>query len=81
MTRESDIVHQSGAFWVLRDRAAYVVMRDLATHAVSDCGFPKTDDGLSLAVARCDYLAGRAVRAAPRNHAEERPACAALSTA
>lgn len=62
MTREADIVHQNGGFWVLRDRAAYVVMRDTPTHAVSDCGFPKTDDGLSIAVARCDYLAQRAAR-------------------
>jgi len=62
--KESDIMHESagGKFWVGRDRnrAAYVVFRVAGTHSTSDSGYTLTSDGLSIARARCDYLAGRA---------------------
>jgi len=29
------------------------------THSVADSSYPATDDGLSLAIARCDYLEKR----------------------
>lgn len=58
--RESDILHEAGAFWVAREKTAYVVYRVNGTHSVSDSAYPRTADGLSIAIARCDYLAGRA---------------------
>ena len=62
--KESDIMHESacGKFWIGRDRpaAAYVVYRVAGTHSISDSGYALTSDGLSIARARCDYLAGRA---------------------
>ena len=59
---ERDIMHENGAFWVLRDKArsAYVVFRTGATHSTSDSAYDMTPDGLSLAKCRCDYLARRA---------------------
>jgi len=61
--REHDIMHENGAYWVGRERHAYVVYRpsNSATHSVSDSAYPKTPDGLSLAKARCDYFAKRVV--------------------
>ena len=58
--RESDIMHEAGAYWVLRERASYVVCRNVGTHSTSDSAYAKTPDGLSIAIARCNYLAGRA---------------------
>ena len=59
MIREEDIVHEAGDYWVARERAAYTVYRNRVTHATSDSTYAKTPAGLSIAVARCDYLAGR----------------------
>lgn len=55
--RESDIMHQAGPFWVGRQSQGYTVFRDGLTHATSDSTYPRDADGLSLAIARCDYLA------------------------
>ena len=59
MTRESDIMHESGRFWVCREKDCYAVFRSGSTHSVSDSAYHKSPDGLSLAIARCDYLASR----------------------
>lgn len=62
--RESDIVYENGAFWVFDDRKepAYVVFKSGLTHSTSDSAYARTTDGLSIAKARVDYLAGRAAR-------------------
>lgn len=57
--KESDIMHENGEYWVLRDKTSYLVMKNEITHSVSESGYPKTDDGKSLAIARCNYLANR----------------------
>lgn len=57
--RESDIMHENGSFWVAREKTAYTVYRVGVTHSTSDSSYGKTPDGLSIAVARCDYLAKR----------------------
>lgn len=57
--RESDILHEAGDYWVSKEKAGYTVWRNGATHAVSDSTYAKTTDGLSIAVARCNYLASR----------------------
>lgn len=56
-----DIVHENKNFWVYRDKKhkMYVVFKNTLTHSVSDSAFPLSDNGLSLAIARCDYLQGR----------------------
>lgn len=57
MPRESDIMHENGDFWVLRERKTYVVCRNVGTHSVTDSAYDRNPDGLSIAIARCDYLA------------------------
>src|SRR5665213_3059251 len=57
--RESDIVHECKDFWVSADRQAYVVWRIGVTHSISDSAYPKTEDGLTIAKARCNYLQSR----------------------
>lgn len=58
--REEDIMHEAGDYWVGRERNAYTVFKNVGTHSVSDSAYHKTEDGLSIAIARCDYLAKRA---------------------
>lgn len=64
--RESDIMHESGDYWVGRDRQhkpkCYAVFKNAITHSVSDSAYEMTPDGLSIAIARCDFLAKRAAR-------------------
>jgi hypothetical protein len=59
--RESEILHQNGPAWVRADKkiGAYVVMLDGAVCAASDSAYALDADGLSIAIARCDYLASR----------------------
>lgn len=63
---ENDIMHENGMFWVGREKDCYVVYRVGATHSTSDSAYHKTPDGLSIAIARCDYLAKRNATPIPR---------------
>jgi len=72
MTRESDIMHEAGDYWVCREKAAYTVYRNGITHATSDSSYARDPDGLSIAIARCDYLARP--RIAARREAERQEA-------
>ena len=58
--REANIMHENGLYWVYRDRDRYTVMRPHTPCSITDSAYAKTADGLSLAIARCDYLARRA---------------------
>lgn len=58
--KETDIMHENGNYWVLRERTCYTVFKAGITHSVSDSAYAKTADGLSIAIARCNYLAKRA---------------------
>ncbi len=57
--KEADILYQNGRAWVFADRKrkAYVVMVDGNVCAQSDSAYALDSDGLSIAKARCDYLA------------------------
>lgn len=61
--KESDILYEKGDYWVARfpygKGCAYFVFRNGVCAATSDSGYPLDTDGLSLAKARVDYLAGR----------------------
>ena len=57
--RERDIKHESGRYWVLDTGKAYAVMVQGVTHSASDSAYERTADGLSIAVARCNYLAAK----------------------
>ena len=65
-TRESDIVHENGAFWVGKNPKDYTVYKTGITHSTADSAYEKTADGLSIAIARCDYLARRAAEKAAK---------------
>ena len=54
-----DIKHENGMFWVASTKNAYVVMAVGLTHSKSESAYDKSEDGLSIAVARCNYLAKR----------------------
>lgn len=55
--KETDIVFEAGKYWVLNDRTAYSVMQSTLTHSKIDSAYCFNADGLSLAIARCKYLA------------------------
>jgi len=56
--REKDIIFETdnGISWVLKEKNCYTVMVNRITHSVSDSSYPKTEDGLSIAVNRAKYL-------------------------
>jgi hypothetical protein len=60
--RESDIMHENGTYWVGREHKAYTVYKTGVTHSTSDSSYARTKDGLSIAIARCNYLADNAQR-------------------
>lgn len=55
--RESVIKHEAGQYWVCENKSDYTVYVSGITHSKADSSYTKDDDGLSLAIARCDYLA------------------------
>ncbi|KVV40793.1 hypothetical protein WT27_12740 [Burkholderia territorii] len=57
--QEKDIKHEAGRFWVGDTNDSYVVFASGITHSVSESAYACDADGLSIAVARCDYLARR----------------------
>ena len=60
-TNERDIVYENGNAWVYADRkhARYTVFIAGVVASHSDSAYPLTNDGLSIAKARVDWLASR----------------------
>lgn len=54
-----DIVYENGNVWVMKGKDAYYVMANTITHSVSESAYNLDQDGLSLAMRRCDWCAGR----------------------
>lgn len=53
-------MHENGAFWVGKcTKIAYTVYKAGVACSDPDSSYPLDNDGLSLAIARCDYLAKR----------------------
>lgn len=57
--REKNIKHENGKYWVCDTGQSYAVMVIGITHSKSESEYPHDKDGLSLAIARCNYLAKR----------------------
>ena len=59
MLKESDIMHENSGYWVLKDHKnrSYTVLKSGLTHSTADSSYELNDDGLSIAIARCNYLA------------------------
>lgn len=60
MTTLKQVIHEGvhGKAWVMDslNQKAYLVMKTGVTHSESIAGFDKSEDGLSLAIAYCDYI-------------------------
>lgn len=59
MTTIKDIKHENGNYWVLDTKDSYTVMKNGITQSSSVQSFKRNDDGLSCAIAYCDFLAKR----------------------
>jgi len=58
--KESDIKYQNGDYWVGKNgRRAYTVYHVEGPVSIPDSSYKFTPDGLSIAIARCKYLAKR----------------------
>lgn len=55
--KESDIMHENGNYWVAKLKDTYCVFKIGITHSVLDSCYSKDASGLSIAIARCNYLA------------------------
>lgn len=56
---KNHILYENGNYWIASKKDAYTVYCCGITHSTSDSSYSKTQDGLSIAKARCDYLAKR----------------------
>lgn len=56
---KDQVLHENGKYWVRDELYGYVVYENGITHAVSVQAFPLNEDGLSLAMAYCDYIADK----------------------
>ena len=52
-----NISHEVDGYYVLSEPKGYVVFRPDGVCAVADSTHPKTIDGLSIAITRCNFLA------------------------
>jgi len=57
MLTEKSIVYSSGRYWVCKADNQYTVYINVATHSTADSSYVNTEDGLSIAIARCNYIA------------------------
>ena len=57
--KEKDIKHENGDYWILDDKTSYIVFKSGITHSISDSAYSHDEDGLSIAIARCNYLASK----------------------
>lgn len=54
-----DIKHENGKFWVCDTGESYAVMINGITHSNSESQYKRDKNGLSIAIARCNYLANK----------------------
>lgn len=57
--KEKDIKHEAGSVFVLDCKYSYGVFVTGITHATSDSFYKRDADGLSIAIARANYLSKR----------------------
>lgn len=50
------IIFESGDYWVGDTGNDYTVFKTGVTYSTSDSSYPRDKDGLSIAIARCEYL-------------------------
>ena len=57
MKEETLIPFESGNYFVLNTGKSYSVNKNVLTHSISDSEYAHTEDGKSIAICRCKYLA------------------------
>lgn len=60
--KESPIVFDTGLFWVWKDSESYTVHKNGPMYSTHDSSYAPTPDGLSLAIARAEYLTKKATQ-------------------
>lgn len=55
--KESDILFESGEYFVLKNGKSVSVNKNLLTHSLQDSVYSNDPDGISIAICRCKYLA------------------------
>jgi len=73
MSAEKDILHEVGDYFAIRCGKTVEVRHSLPVGALVDSTFPFDKGGISLAVARVDYLAGTPRAQAPRRDPHASP--------
>jgi hypothetical protein len=58
--KESQIVFDSGPVWVWKGPESYTVFRASPVYSNPDSSYEPTPDGLSIAIARAEYLTKKA---------------------
>lgn len=58
--KESQIVFDSGPFWVWKGPESFTVFKAGPVYSVPDSSYAPTPDGLSIAIARAEYLTKKA---------------------
>jgi hypothetical protein len=53
------IIYELGQYWVGDTGKHYTVFKIGVTHSILDSSYRRDKNGLSVAVARCDYIANR----------------------
>jgi len=56
MQKESDIIFESGSYFVIIEGKRVSVNKNVSTHSIVDSQYENTEDGNSLAICRCKYL-------------------------
>lgn len=57
MKEETRIPFEQGSYFVLNDGKSYSVCKNVLTHSIVDSAYAHTEDGKSIAICRCKYLA------------------------
>lgn len=57
MKEETRIPFEQGNYFVLNTGKEYQVCKNVSTHSIVDSSYAHTEDGKSIAIVRCKYLA------------------------
>jgi len=55
--KSQNIIYENGKYWIGKIDNSYTVFKIGVTHSTSDSSYSMDEDGLSIAIRRCDYLA------------------------
>jgi len=53
------VLHENNGYWVMKSSDGYHVMQPESCYSVTESVYSLDDDGLSIAIARCNYLGNK----------------------